>query len=113
MKVNRILTLGLLVAFAHPQKAGANLSMTPEVLGSFESAIDYCAKLDPKSAAKYKEWGTAYVGDATKEELQKARTSSEYKKAYDATTHDAEKTPKAKVLKACTDLLGKKLSYPI
>src|SRR5467141_3719587 len=73
MKIYSILILSLAVAVAFPQVAGAKLSMTPQALGFVEATLDSCVKVDPDSAAKYKEMGKAFVVDATKEELEKAR----------------------------------------
>ena len=108
MKMYSILILSLVVAIAFPQVAGAKLSMTPEALGVVEATLDSCAKVDPDSAAKYKERGEAFVADATKEELEKARSTSEYKDSYDSTTSELEKAPKDQTIKACKAFLEDK-----
>jgi hypothetical protein len=105
MKISRIMIFCLVVSVAYPQMAGAKLSITPEGLGFVEGTLDFCAKADPDSAAKYKERGKAFVGDATKEELEKARSSSEYKDSYDSTTGKFEKVPKEDAVKACKAFL--------
>ncbi len=105
MNIYRILILSLAAAVAFPQMAGAKLSMTPQALGFVESTLDSCAKVDPDSAAKYKERGKAFVVDATKEELEKARSTSEYKDSYDSTTSEIEKAPKDETVKACKAFL--------
>lgn len=105
MKSSRIMILCLAAGVAFPQMAGAKLSMTPQSLGFIESTLDFCAKVDPNSASKYKEREKAFVGDATKEELEKARNTSEYKDSYNSTTDDLSKTPKEQVVKACTAFL--------
>ena len=105
MKIERIVILGLGVAFAIPQMAQAKLPMTPQALGFVESTLDSCAKADPGSAEKYKERGKALVSSATKEDLEQARSSAEYKKSYDETTSDLSQLPKEKLVKQCTDFL--------
>ena len=105
MKIERIVVLGLAVAFAVPQMAQAKLPMTPQALGFLESTVDSCAKADPDSAEKYKERGKAFVSSATKEELEQARSSSDYKKSYDETTSDLSQLPKEKLAKQCADFL--------
>lgn len=105
MKISRIMILCLVAGVALPQLAGAKLSMTPQSLGFIESTLDFCAKVDPDSAAKYKERGKAFVADATNEELEKARSTGEYKDSYNSTTDDLSKTPKEQVVKACTAFL--------
>ena len=108
MKFYCMLILSLVAAVAFPQVAGAKLSMTPQALGIVEGTLDTCAKVDPDSAAKYKERGKAFVGDATKEELEKARSTSEYKDSYDSTTSEIEKAPKEETIKACKAFLDAK-----
>jgi hypothetical protein len=108
MKIGPIVILSFATSVAFPQMTGAKLSMTPQSLGFIESTLDYCAKADVKSAAKYKERGKTFVGAATKEELEKARGSSEYKESYASTTSDLDKVPKDKIVKSCTDFLAGK-----
>ncbi len=108
MKIYRILILSLVAAVAFPQMAGANLTMTPQALGVVEGTLNTCAKVDPESAAKYKQRGEAFVADATKEELEKARSTSEYKDSYDSTTNELEKAPKDQTIKACKAFLEDK-----
>ena len=105
MKTSRIVILSLAASFAFPQLAGAKLSMTPQGLGFLEGTLDYCSKVDPNSAADYKARAKAFVGDATQEELDKARSSSEYKDSYDSRTSELDKAPKNDTVKACKAFL--------
>jgi hypothetical protein len=108
MRANRILPLGLLSALAIPLIAGANLSMTPQALGHVEGTLDFCAKVDPDSAAKYKEREKAFVADASKEELEKARSTGEYRESYDSISAQLDKAPKDQAVKGCRDFLAGK-----
>jgi hypothetical protein len=105
MKIHPIALLSLAVTFALPQVAGAKLTMTPQALGFVESTLDYCGKVDSESATKYEERKKAFVADATKEELDKARSDSEYLQAYDTNTTALEKAPKEDAVKACKAFL--------
>jgi hypothetical protein len=105
MKIQPIAILTLAATFALPQIAGANLTITPQALGFVESTLDYCAKVDSESASKYAERKKAFVADATKEELDKARSDSEYLEAYDTNTTNLEKAPKDQAVKSCKDFL--------
>jgi hypothetical protein len=105
MKNFRILILSFVAIVTFSQRAGAKLSMPPQTLGFIEGTLDFCAKVDPNSADKYKAAGKAFVADATQEELDKARSSGEYKDSYDMTTGNLEKAPKEKAVKACTAFL--------
>jgi hypothetical protein len=111
MKIHRIVVLSLSAAIAFPQLAGAKLSMPPEALGIVESTLDFCAKAVPESAAKLKkarEKGSALLGDATKEELDKVRSSGEYLDAYASAAESLNKVPKEEAVKACSDFLSGK-----
>ena len=104
MKIRAILCLS---ALAVAPLAMAKLSMTPQALGQVEATLKFCTDANPKAEAKYKEFGKMLVKEATEEELKKARTSSEYKEAYDSITEQLGKVSKDKAVAACTDLVGK------
>jgi hypothetical protein len=108
MKMHRSAILSFAVALAVPQLAGAKLTMTPEALGRIEGTLDFCAKADADNAAKYKEREKGLVADATKEELDKARSSGDYKESYDSISSKLEKVAKEQAVKACTDFLAGK-----
>jgi hypothetical protein len=105
MKIQSIVIVSLAAALALPQIAGAKLTITPQALGFVESTLDYCAKVDSESASKYEENKKAFVADATEEEVDKARSSSEYLEAYDTNTTNLEKASKDDAVKACRPFL--------
>ncbi len=104
MKMNACILIG---ALAIAPLALAKLSTTPQSLGQVEGTLDFCSKLNPKSEVRYKEWGKMFVKDATAEELKKARSSNEYKEAYDSISEQLDKVSKEKAAEACTSLVGK------
>jgi hypothetical protein len=108
MKILRVAILGIAAVVVFPQLAGAKLSVPPQVLGLLEGRLDFCAKVDPDSAAKYMERKKEFAGDATKEELEKARSSSEYKEGYATSTTEIGKIPKDEAVKSCKDFLKSK-----
>jgi hypothetical protein len=103
LPVIAILSFAAVVGF--PQLAGAKLTIPTPALGYIESTLDYCAKVDAGSAAKYKEREKALVAGATKEELEKARGTTEYKESFDSTTDHLSKTPTKEVAKSCAAFL--------
>jgi chromosome condensin MukBEF ATPase and DNA-binding subunit MukB len=106
MKIYRILCLGAAIGLA--QVALAELTISNEALGQAESTLDFCSKAKPKSAAKYKERKKALVGDASEEDLAKARSSQEYKDSYSLVKTTLGKLPKDEAAKVCTNLLESK-----
>jgi hypothetical protein len=93
--------LGLAAILSIPQLALAAPPVPPKALGSVEATIDFCSRVDSKSADKYKEWGKLLVRDMTEKELAEARGSSEYKETYDALSAELEKLPKEKAVDGC------------
>jgi hypothetical protein len=93
--------LGLAAIVSIPQLVLAAPPVPPKALGSVEAKIDFCSRIDSKSADKYKEWGKLLVRDMSEKELAEARGSSEYKETYDALSADLEKVPKEKAVDAC------------
>jgi hypothetical protein len=63
-------------------------SVDGRVLGAAEAVIDYCAKLDPASAERYRQQFKSMIKGANEEALAKVRSSEDYKEAR-ATTEDS------------------------
>jgi hypothetical protein len=95
------LVLGLVAILSIPQLVLAAPPVPPKALGSVEATIDFCSRVDSKSADKYKEWGKLLVRDMSEKELAETRGSSEYKETYDALSAELEKLPKEKAVDAC------------
>jgi hypothetical protein len=99
MKTLRILCL--VAAIVIPQLLLAKLPFTNDAFGKLEGILDFCAKADPQSAAKYQEQDKRLVKDLPENELAEARQSQEYKKAYDAVGSELGKEPTDKAAEAC------------
>jgi hypothetical protein len=105
MRLHRIACLSALLAL--PNLALAKLPPN-SALGQVEGTLDFCAQIDPQSAAKYQEFKKALVQGEPEKDVAEARASSEYKNAYDAIGEALGKTPKEEAIKACTSLVEKK-----
>jgi chromosome condensin MukBEF ATPase and DNA-binding subunit MukB len=103
MKIYHTLCLGAVIALT--QSALAELPISNDTLGQSESTLDFCAKVNPKSAAKYQEREKALVGNATDKDLADARNSKEYKDSYTLVKTTLGKLPKGEAAKICTSLL--------
>jgi hypothetical protein len=77
-------------------------------LGQVEGMLDFCARVDSQSAAKYDEYKKALVQGEPEKDVAEARTSAEYKESYDAISDALSKEQKDDVVKACNSLLRKK-----
>jgi hypothetical protein len=102
MKIHRILCLSALIAL--PQLALAELPPN-SALGQVEGTIDFCAQVDPQSAAKYEERKKLLVQGQPEKEVAEARKTTEYKEAHDAIREALGKVPKDQAVKGCTDFL--------
>jgi hypothetical protein len=100
MKIFRTLCLG--AAIVIPQLALAKLPFSNDAFGRVEATLDSCTRADPAGAPKYQERKKSLVKDVPEKEVAEARTSQEYKDAYEATTTEIGKQPKEKAVEACT-----------
>jgi hypothetical protein len=105
MKIHRVLYLSSMIALS--QLALAELP-SKAALGQVEGTLDFCARVDTQSAAKYEEQKKRLVKDVPEKEVAAARESTEYKEAYDAISEALEKGPKDEAAKACTSFLASK-----
>ena len=103
MKIHRILCL--CAAIAVPQFALAELPLTNDAFGKIEGTLAFCAEVNPKAAAKYKERAKPFVQGASEKELAEARQTKEYKEAFDWIRGELGKVPKPQAVKACTNFL--------
>jgi hypothetical protein len=102
MKIHRMLCLSALLAL--PNLALAKLPPS-STLGQLEGTLDFCAQLDPQSAAKYQEFKKVLVQGEPEKDVAEARQTKEYKDAYDAIGEALGKVEKDKAVKACTSFL--------
>src|SRR5882762_6817894 len=99
MKMHRILFACLAIMI--PQLVNAKLPFTNDVFGRLEGTLDFCAKADPGSAPKYREFAKVLVKDVPDKELTEARMTAEYKDSYEGIGAELAKVSKDQAIKAC------------
>jgi hypothetical protein len=99
MKIHFIICLAVVIAL--PRLTPAGPSMPPNALGHVEATVNFCVRVDSKSADKYKEIGKRLVSGMSQKALAEARSSTEYKESYDAITSDLVKLPAEKGVEGC------------
>lgn len=104
MRVHRLVVLG--VALVVPQLGGAQLPIPTEAFGKMEGVLDFCAKANPKDAAKYEKIRTELVKNAPDKDLPQMRKTQAYKDAFEQAKSEFTKMPKDKVVEACSASLG-------
>lgn len=90
---------------AAPRQAAAasgTESLNPRLLGTTEGVFDYCAKADPKGAAKVHARLKRLVEGVSKEALSEARKSEEYQKARSAVDDFVAKVDSRNASRMCS-----------
>jgi len=93
----------LCTACALAQIAGAESYPNPEFLAKIEATQSFCAQLNPKTAKTGAAFVAALTGQASVEELKKARESDEYRQAYDAVSADLASADPKLAAQTCGD----------
>jgi len=91
------------VALADQPKAQAP---DPHALGMTEAVFDYCAKADPKGAAKVRARLKGLVQGASRETLAKVRKSDEYRKARSSVDDFLAKVDERNASRVCSGPLA-------
>jgi hypothetical protein len=103
------LILGLGGAMALAQSAPQKNPINRESLGQTEGILGFCAKIDPQSAAKYREGANLLTRDESDKDVETARKSKEYHEAFDSTSAQFDKVPASdEAVKSCKAFLGEK-----
>ena len=78
----------------------------PHALGMTEAVFDYCAKADPKGAAKVRARLKGLVQGASRETLAKVRKSDEYRKARSSVDDFLAKVDERNASRVCSGPLA-------
>ena len=106
MKMFRVVCLA--AAIVMPSLAMAELPFSKQGLGQVEATIDYCSKVNPQEAQKFKDYGKRLIKGFPGAEVEEARKSEEYQKTYKSMTEELGKVSKDEAVKACSGLLEEK-----
>ena len=99
MKIRRIVCLA--AAIVIPQFALAKLPFSNDAFGKVEGTLDFCAQADPQAAPKYQAQKKQLVRDVPEQEVSEARSTQEYKDAYEWMSNELGKVPKDKAVQTC------------
>jgi hypothetical protein len=80
--------------------------LDPRLLGMTEAVFDYCAKADPKGAAKIHARLKRLVQGASRETLAEVRKSDEYRKARGSVEDFVAKVDERNVSRVCSGPLA-------
>lgn len=88
-----------------PCIAAAELPFTPHSLGTVQGTIDFCAKVKPDAAQRYQEFVKHLVNDVAREDVAKARATSQYRDAYETTMRALSDAPQREAVESCAAFL--------
>ena len=86
-KISIVGGLGLLLAILAPAQTAPPTDAEPptagQLLGMLDGTVNFCAKINPKSAAKYKDLSQLVTTGHSEELVAEIRESNDYKEALD------------------------------
>ena len=94
-------TLCIAAVAALSQLVSAAPGVSPQALGHVDATVDFCARVDSKSAASYKAWGKGLFEGVPDKELADARNSGDYRETYDAIAAALAKVPAGEAVGTC------------
>jgi hypothetical protein len=106
MRMKRILCLA--AAIIIPELALAKMPFTNDQFGKLEGTLDFCARVDPPAAPKYREKKKALVNGVPEKQVAGARETEEYRTSYGWAGDELVKVPKNDAVTACIAALGTK-----
>lgn len=106
MRINRIAYLGF--AMVLPLAAKAELPFSKQGFGQVQATLDFCIQQNETEAPKYKEFAKRLILGTPGREIEEARGSEEYQKAYKSTATELAKLSKTQANEACAGLLEDK-----
>jgi hypothetical protein len=103
MKIRNMLWLCAGGALAAPVLADE--PMSGHVLGMVQGTVDFCAKLNPAQAANYQEQSRRLLQGVPADELTRARSTEDYKIAYERTSTQFKSMPEERAAQSCKGVL--------
>ncbi len=78
-------------------------SVNPHALGTVESILNYCARLDPAAAVKLREQVKQLAQGASDRQLAEVRNSNEYRESYDSVVDFVAKVDEHNAKRICSE----------
>lgn len=106
MRIQRMFYLVAAVLVA--ELALARMPFPNDVFGKVEGTLDYCARIDSQSAAKYEKRKKDLIKDVPEDEVAAARKTEDYKAGYEWISNQLLKMSKEETVSACAATLENK-----
>lgn len=96
----------LVMAMAYPTISLADTSVDSSQFGRMKGILSACSSVNPREASKYLLQIKTLIGDATKETVDQAARTEEYKQAYHDVTEELGSMNRDDMARACADYLA-------
>ncbi|OIR16360.1 hypothetical protein GALL_30820 [mine drainage metagenome] len=96
----------LVMAMAYPTITLADTSVDTGQFGRMKGILSACSSVNPREASKYLLEIKTLIGDATKETVDQASRSEEYKQAYHDVTEELGSMSRDDMARACKNYLA-------
>jgi hypothetical protein len=91
----------LILSLLTPAQTAPPAPLNARALGALEGTLNFCGKINPESADKYKEMGKLLTKGQTAEALAEKRGSQEYKDSLDQISKHLEGLSTKEALATC------------
>jgi hypothetical protein len=96
----------LVMAMAYPTISPADTQVDSSQFGRMKGILSACSGVNPREASKYLLQIKTLIGDATKETVDQASRTEEYKQAYHDVTEELGSMNRDDMGRACTNYLA-------
>lgn len=96
----------LVMAMASPTITLADTSVDTRQFGRMKGILSACSSVNPREASKYLLQIKTLIGDATKDTVDQAARTEEYKQAYHDVTVELGSMNRDDMARACADYLA-------
>ena len=100
------LLVPLCAAAAFPLAVTAEPSVDGAALAQSEAIVAHCSQVNPMDSAKYQELLMRLIADVPVEDLEAARKTEVYLRAYESVSGQLAQVPKDEAVAACADTLA-------
>lgn len=103
MKVMQFIVFSSILSVSSAQ---ADASFDPAKLGKMKGILEVCTKVNPQLAGGYFLQMKSLVGYASKEKVDEAQSTDEYRQAYQSVSDELNNMDQEEMVKACNAYLA-------
>ncbi len=104
--MKRMHVIVLAGVMAYVPGAVAESTVDAAKLGRMQGILNVCTRVNPREASHYLLQIKAMIGDASRQAVEQAARTDEYRQAYQAVTDELRNMPPDEMAKACNEYLA-------